>query len=185
VSGIFCIGSGPDRSSQAHSVASNRVLNDGDIIQICQCGKPFAGYGICFDRPCFVGNTPPSLAVNNIIAIAALAQRAALDAIWPGVTAAAVYAAAFDVISRFNLEPFILHGAGCAIGTHDHGCPLLRWNDTTMLQAGMILGVEPGAYLPGVGGACYGDTVLVTADGYKFIIDYEVGREIEYNYLEE
>ncbi|MFX5279735.1 hypothetical protein ABTC66_20315, partial [Acinetobacter baumannii] len=54
--GLHVVGSGPDRAARAHAVGAGRVLTDGDLLQVCYCGRPFFGHGICLDRPVRVGD---------------------------------------------------------------------------------------------------------------------------------
>ena len=72
-----------------------------------------------------------------------------------------------------NFDPEILelnnraHRTGRAVGLGEAEQPELRESDATILQEGMTFTVEPGIYVPGVGGARFGDTVVVTPTGYE------------------
>ena len=70
------------------------------------------------------------------------------------------------------------HRTGRGIGLSDPEFPEIKANDPTVLEAGMLLGIEPGVYVDGVGGARFGDTILVTETGYEALTPLELGRDV-------
>jgi hypothetical protein len=88
------LGSGSVRSGRAHAVAAGRPIREGEILQLCYCGRPFFGHGICFDRPLKVGSTSLPADVRKIVDVAREAQEAALAKVRAGVTTGEVHAAA-------------------------------------------------------------------------------------------
>src|SRR5262249_35124675 len=106
---------------------------------------------------------------EEIYSIVLAAQERAIQALRPGGKAGDVDAAARQVITdagyadRFN--PSTGHGLGLPV----HEAPLLKPGSEAVLQAGMVVTIEPGIYLPGWGGIRIEDDVLVTPDGCEVL----------------
>ena len=176
--GIHVMGGGSVRSARAHAVAAGRPMREGEILQLCYCGRPFFGHGICFDRPVQVGSAPIPADVRKIVDVAREAQEAALATVRPGVTTGDVHAAAVAVIGRHGWDRAMQHRTGRGIGLSDPEFPEIKANDHTVLEPGMLLGIEPGVYVDGVGGARFGDTIVVTESGYEPLTPLGLGRGI-------
>jgi Xaa-Pro aminopeptidase len=100
------------------------------------------------------------------------AQERAIAAIRPGVRAHDVDAEARSLIEQAGFGSFFDHGLGHGIGMEIHEAPRLRRESDTILQAGMIVTVEPGIYLPDWGGIRIEDDVLVTSEGCEVLTHY-------------
>ena len=172
------VASGPDRTARAHARVTARRLVDGEVVQLCLCGRPFWSYALGFDRPVRIGSTPIEAETRLIIDAAREAQEAALGAVRPGVRACDVHLAAVAALEQHGLGRHLLHRSGRGVGASEGEAPELRDSDETPLEPGMVITVEPGCYIPTVGGARFGDTVLVTGDGYEPLTSLELGRDI-------
>ena len=170
--------SGRERAARAHGLASTRVLQGSDILQVCLCGMPLFGHSVGFDRPLFVGDSKIPDDVKRILNVAEEAQAAALAAIAPGKTAGDVHAAAFAVVEKHDLVHALRHRTGRGLGSSEVEFPELKHGDTTVLQPGMILAVEPGIYAEGITSARFGDTVLVTENGHEVLTDASIGHDL-------
>lgn len=114
---------------------------------------------------------------EQIYALVKAAQDAALAAIRPGAKAKDVDAAARKVFSAaklakhpgVNFADFFTHGLGHGIGLEIHEAPRIRANSDDVLEAGMVVTIEPGLYIPDWGGVRIEDDVLVTHDGCKLL----------------
>jgi Xaa-Pro aminopeptidase len=97
------------------------------------------------------------------------AQRAALDAIRPGVVAKEVHLAAERVINDSPWKGRLTHGVGHSIGLAVHDGWGYGPTAEDPLVEGMAFTVEPGIYLPGKGGVRIEDDIVVTRTGYEFL----------------
>jgi Xaa-Pro aminopeptidase len=97
------------------------------------------------------------------------AQLAALAAVRPGPLGSEVDAVARDIIAAAGHGEHFGHGLGHGVGLEVHEAPRLGLGGDTALVAGHVVTVEPGVYLPGVGGVRIEDLVVVTADGAEVL----------------
>ena len=176
--GLHMTGSGPERTARCHAAGAGRQMREGDIVQICRCSTGFFGHLIGYDRPVKVGSKEPSQEMRKVIDFAREAQEAALAMVRPGVTAGQVHAAAMEVIDRGGWENPVLHRTGRSIGYSGWDGHEIKADSPTVLEPGMVFTVEPGIYVDGIGGARFGDTVLVTKTGYEMLTPFDLGRSI-------
>jgi Xaa-Pro aminopeptidase len=97
------------------------------------------------------------------------AQEAAIQAVRPGVTAGEIDGVAREMISQAGYGEYFNHWLGRGEGLDLHERPFIEHEDKMPLQPGMVFSIEPGIYLPGVGGARLEETVLVTPGGHEVI----------------
>src|SRR5271165_6210047 len=156
------VGSGP-RGAGPHHSYSDGELRVGDIVVVDIGGAYEPGYNSDSTRTYSIGE--PSAEVAQQYSVLQRAQRAAVDAVRPGVTAEEVDAAARDVLSEAGLAKYFVHRTGHGIGLSVHEEPYIVAGNALPLQAGMAFSVEPGIYFPGRWGARVEDIVVVTEDG--------------------
>lgn len=156
------VGSGP-HGADPHHECSDRVLRAGDIVVVDIGGAWEPGYHSDSTRTYSLGEPDPSVAQHY--AVLQRAQRAAVDAVRPGVTAEQVDAAARDLLADAGLAEFFVHRTGHGIGLSVHEEPYIVAGNSVPLTAGMAFSVEPGIYFPGQWGARIEDIVVVTDEG--------------------
>ncbi|MFO7264175.1 MAG: Xaa-Pro dipeptidase [Bacillaceae bacterium G1] len=159
------VASGP-RSALPHGVAGERVLTEGDLVTL-DFGARYEGYCSDLTRTVAIGSVDARL--QEIFRIVLEAQELGLSRIRAGMTGREADAVVRDYISARGYGAAFGHATGHAIGLDIHESPSLSKRCETVLEPGMVLTVEPGIYLPGLGGVRIEDDVLVTADGLEVL----------------
>jgi len=160
---FIVVGSGPNGASPHHEV-SDRVIEPGDVVVVDIGGPVPEGYYSDSTRTYCVGGEP-SAEVRDTYAVLHEAQRAAVAAVRPGVSAEQVDATARQVIADAGFGEYFVHRTGHGIGLDVHEEPYIVAGNGLTLEPGMTFSVEPGIYLPGRWGARIEDIVAVTEDG--------------------
>jgi Xaa-Pro aminopeptidase len=161
------VAGGPN-SAHPHARAGTRRLADGDLV-VLDFGGVLEGYCVDLTRMAGVGRVKDE--ALDLYRAVREAQQAALDVMCAGVAAGAVDGAARQVLDARGLGAAFVHGTGHGLGLEVHEAPKLsRFSGPEdRLQAGMVCTVEPGAYVPGLGGARLEDDVLVTETGIELL----------------
>lgn len=148
--------------------SSARRLEDGDLVLI-ELATCVNGYWSDLTRTVAMGTLSAEL--ERVLSLAQKAQGAAKDAVRPGATAGEIDAIARGAIAQHGLATHFTHGTGHHVGFryHDPGFALVP-GAREKLQAGMIVTIEPGVYVPEYGGgARIEDDVLVTESGHEVL----------------
>ncbi|MGH3558700.1 MAG: M24 family metallopeptidase, partial [Mycobacterium sp.] len=156
------VGSGP-HGADPHHECSDRELRAGDVVVVDIGGAYQPGYHSDSTRTYSIGE--PTAEVAQRYSVLQRAQRAAVDAVRPGVTAEQVDAAARTVLTDAGFGEYFVHRTGHGIGLSVHEEPYIVAGNDLPLAAGMAFSVEPGIYFPGRWGARIEDIVVVTEDG--------------------
>lgn len=159
------VASGP-RGAMPHGTASERVIGDDELVTI-DMGAQLGGYHSDFTRTVAVGD--PNAQLRGIYRAVREAEEAAVAAVKPGVRGADLDRLARGILTRHGLGEYFAHSLGHGVGLEVHEGPSLRGVSEDVLEAGMVITIEPGVYLPGVGGVRIEDLVLVTDDGYEVL----------------
>jgi Xaa-Pro aminopeptidase len=170
------VASGPNAASP-HYRAGTRILQPGDLV-VLDFGGVLDGYCSDLTRTVSVGAPTPD--ARRLHAAVRDAQRTALDAVRPGVPATAVDAAARSLLESRGLGEAFGHGTGHGLGLDVHEEPRIgpprSSSASVQLEPGMVFTIEPGAYVPGLGGVRIEDDVLVTPEGCEVLTS--VTREL-------
>ena len=171
--GWAMVQSGPNSACAGRfNRSTGRRLENGDLVLI-ELATCVNGYWSDLTRTAPVGSPKPE--VEQILAIARDAQRAAVDGIRPGVSAGDIDALARDMIAAQGLASFFTHHTGHHVGFryHDPGFLILP-GESAKLEPGMVITIEPGVYVPERGGgARIEDNVLVTESGHEVLSRFE------------
>jgi Xaa-Pro aminopeptidase len=130
-------------------------------------GATVCGYMSDLTRVISTGKISPKF--QRIYSIVRRAQQAAIGRIRPGAKLKTVDAAARSIIADEGFGKYFGHGLGHGFGLEIHELPRLSPAGEGTLEAGMVVTVEPGIYLPGWGGIRIEDDVLVTRDGHEVL----------------
>ncbi len=149
-----------------HAEPGRRVVRKGSLILI-DWGAISEYYCSDLTRVLFVGRIPPRLA--EVYRIVLEAQQKAIKSIAPGKRVCDVDEVAREYITQKGYGAQFGHGLGHGIGLDIHEDPRIKFGFTDRLEAGMVVTIEPGIYLPGIGGVRIEDDVLVTARGHEVL----------------
>lgn len=152
---------GPN-SALPHGQTSDYAMRDGDMV-ICDIGATYRGYNGDITRTFAVGK--PTSQMARIHSIVYDANRAACQAARPKVTGEQLDWIARDVITRAGFGGYFTHRTGHGLGLEIHEEPYIVQGATEPLKAGMVFTIEPGIYIPGVGGVRIEDDLALTDDG--------------------
>lgn len=160
---------GGEHTASPHGEPGDRQLEPGDPLTI-DFSICYAYYWSDCTRTFFLGRPDPRMEV--IYKIALTAQEKALEKIKPGIKIKELDIAARSFVEKAGYGEYYLHRTGHGIGLDVHELPNLHSVNEEYLEEGMTFTVEPGIYVPGVGGVRIEDNVLVTADGAEILSRY-------------
>ena len=153
------VASGPN-GAIPHHAPTDRPLQRGDLVTM-DFGALYDGYHADMTRTVAIGAVADWQ--REIYDLVALAQQVGIAVLEDGVEAGAVDAAARDVIEAAGHSAHFQHGLGHGVGLEIHEAPMLGYGRTGKLSDRVPVTVEPGVYLPGLGGVRIEDVLVVTA----------------------
>jgi Xaa-Pro dipeptidase len=122
------------------------------------------GYGVEIERTFFLGEIPEK--AKKPFEIMLKARELAYTMLKPGVIMSEVDKAVRKLITKEGYGNYIVHRTGHGLGITGHEAPFLAEGYDFPLERNMLISVEPGIYIPGLGGFRHSDTVLITEEGY-------------------
>lgn len=151
-----------ERSALPHATPTDHQLAVNDILLI-DYGVTFEGYMSDMTRTIWLGE--PSKQLQELYEYVTIALEESIAAIRPGMTGHELDRVARDVFVDAGLEQYSLRGLGHGVGLEIHEKPRLALHSEEVLEENMIVTIEPGLYLPGIGGVRIEDMVVLTKDG--------------------
>jgi len=162
------------RARLAHALMGNRKIERGDNL-VSYCLGTVAGYSTELERTMFVGE--PSARQRELFNAFLEAQDLGYQACKPGTQCSDVERIVHEFLVERGYADLIKHHNGHGMGLEGHERPFFDLGDHTVLQPGMVFSVEPGLYVPGLGGFRHSDTVVVTEQGVEMLTYYP--RDLE------
>jgi len=164
---------GPN-SALPHAITKNITLRRGDVL-VTGAGATVWGYNSELERTMFVDEV--SAEQRKFFDWMVELQDLSFAAIKPGIPCSEVDRVVRQYYDEHNLWPYWRHHVGHALGILGHEAPFFDIGDETIIQPGMVFSVEPGLYVPGLGGFRHSDTLVVTEDGIEMLTYYP--RDLE------
>lgn len=159
------VSSGPEHTAKAWRacvISSDRKIEDGDLV-VLELGVVADGFWADNTRTHAAGS--PDKKIEKYFSVVAEAQGAARLAVGPGVKGSAIDKAARGIIEEAGLGEYFIHVTGHGVGFRYHEpIPLIHPDSDEVLEPGMVFSVEPGIYVPGVGGMRIEDNLAIRGD---------------------
>lgn len=154
---------GPN-SANPHYSPGKVKLKKNDIVLI-DSGCVYEGYCSDMTRTYLMGKVSPKL--QKIHAYVETIQQSAIEMCAPGVALKKVDQAVKSYFKEHQVQELFIHGLGHGVGIEIHEEP--RYTSKGKMQEGMVLTVEPGLYIDGLGGVRIEDTIVLTSKGYEIL----------------
>jgi len=157
------VAGGPN-AALPHVRPTDRPFEDGDLVVI-DVGSVVEGYRSDMTRTFIIGASGDE--THRIREVVTEAQAAGVAAVRPGVVAQEIDAVCRTIIADAGYGEAFSHGTGHGVGLDIHELPAIHARSTAILQPGHVLTVEPGIYVPAVGGCRVEDLLVVTETGAR------------------
>jgi Xaa-Pro aminopeptidase len=156
-----------ENTAYPHHRPTDRVLQDSGLMLV-DIGVTKNGYQSDMTRMVFLGHVNPLLLKFHDRVLEA--QQAAMRLCKPGTKVGALDKAARDVFQKYDCESLFCHSLGHGLGLETHEAPRIKYEGVDhdmVLQAGMVITLEPGLYQEGLGGIRHEDLIVITDSGYE------------------
>lgn len=166
---FMTITSGPERNTMPNPYASYNKLKKGDLL-VMDYGCKYEGYTTDATRVVFIGEASArgQELFKGVIDI----HEKIMAAVKPGIPICRLQEICNRRMEELGLEKLWYHRAGHSIGLEIHELPSIDSMDTTIIEAGMVLAVEPAVYEPSIGPIRMEDNIIVTETGFEYLTHY-------------
>lgn len=159
------VASGP-RTALPHAEPTDKRIREGEMV-IIDFGAQVNGY--CSDETCTLSIGEVNGKMHDIYTIVNNAKQLALDKIKVGKPIKEVDMMVRGYIEEAGYGDFFRHGTGHGVGIAVHEAPAINSTGEGLLEEGMVITIEPGIYIPNLGGVRLEDMVLITADAPRVL----------------
>lgn len=157
-----------ENTAEPHHHTTDKMLKKGDMVTI-DFGAKYKGYCADITRTFIYEDTGQNPKYNEILQIVQEAASLGRAAVKPGIKASEIDNVCRSYIASKGYSNFFVHSTGHGLGIDVHEFPYVSTKSDIILEEGMVITVEPGIYIEGIGGARIEDDVLVTKDGAKVL----------------
>jgi Xaa-Pro aminopeptidase len=164
-----------ENSAVVHAIPSEKKIK-GDGFLIIDWGAVYDGY--CCDETVTYILGKPSKEMIQLYDDVHTAQRRAIEAVRPNVTAVELYEKAYGYLIDKGYKKYIQHSLGHHLGLDIHEYPKIFPFTEFTFKEGMVFTIEPGLYIPGLGGVRIEDMVMVTASGHEVLTTLSKEKKI-------
>ncbi|KAB1453878.1 M24 family metallopeptidase [Vibrio panuliri] len=151
-----------ERGALPHGRPSERIIGRNELVTI-DFGVVYQGYHSDVTRTFCTGEVAPQL--QQLFDAVYCAQKLGVEMLAPGIAANRVDHTVREYLGSLGYGEAFCHGLGHGVGLQGHEYPLLTPDSLATLEVGMVVTVEPGVYLSGLGGARVEDTLVITPSG--------------------
>ncbi|HDA9839445.1 TPA: aminopeptidase P family protein [Staphylococcus aureus] len=159
-----------DHAASPHGTPGDRRLKSNEYV-LFDLGVIYEHY--CSDMTRTIKFGEPSKEAQEIYNIVLEAETSAIQAIKPGIPLKDIDHIARNIISEKGYGEYFPHRLGHGLGLQEHEYQDVSSTNSNLLEAGMVITIEPGIYVPGVAGVRIEDDILVTNEGYEVLTHYE------------
>ena len=159
-----------DHAASPHGTPGDRKLKQNEFV-LFDLGVVYHHY--CSDMTRTIHFGKPNKEAQNIYNIVLKAETEAIKSIKPGVTIKDIDKIARDIIQEAGYGDYFPHRLGHGLGLEEHEYQDISSVNNNKLEAGMVITIEPGVYVPHVAGVRIEDDILVTENGYEILTQYE------------
>jgi Xaa-Pro aminopeptidase len=153
-----------ENSSNPHFTPSSKKLRRGEVVMF-DAGADYLNYKSDLTRTIIFKGGVEEERVKEMIEAAEESKKAAEKKAFPGVKVCEIDRCACEILKEYGLEKNFVHGLGHGVGIEIHEPPSISPLSSEELRAGNVITIEPGVYVPGLGGVRIEDTYLITDAG--------------------
>ncbi len=157
------------RSALPHGIASEKLIDDGDFVVI-DFGAVYRGYASDMTRTVAVGKASPNM--KRIYRIVKDAQQKAIDAARTGISCHALDQISREYIHQKGFGQYFGHSLGHGLGLNVHSLPRVGAGSESILEENFVITIEPGIYIPNVGGVRIEDDIVIQKDGCELLTHF-------------